>query len=117
MAYGPKQVFTCGIASGASTSSFIDLGNASFNRLAVNAVTMSTGAMITVYGCDTSTGTFFPVFERVVNTAASAYISSTIGTATSGGWCVVPAPPMRYLKFITSAVVDNGVSITVIGSD
>lgn len=117
MSYGPTQVFTAGIASGASTSSFIDLGGKSFTRLAVNAVTMSTGAMLTVYGCDTSTGTYGPVYQKVINTAASAYLSTTVGTATSGGWCVIDAPPMRYIEFIASAVVSGGVSITVIGSD
>jgi hypothetical protein len=117
MTYGPIQVFQVGIASGASTSSTIDLGGKSFNRLAVNAVTMSTGAMLTVYGSDTSTGTFNPVYQKVVNTAASAYLSLTVGTAASGGWCQIDAPPMRYIQLITSAVVSGGVSITVIGSD
>lgn len=117
MSYGPTQVFQCGIASGASTSSYIDFGTKSFERLAINAVTMSTGAMITVYGCATPTGTYYPVFQKVVNTATSAYLSMTIGTATSGGWCVIDAPPMRYLQFVTSAVVSGGVSITVVGSD
>lgn len=117
MPWGPTQVFRCGIASGASTSSYIDLGGKSFNRLAINAITMSTGAMITVYGCDTPTGVYGPVYQKVANTAASGYLSTTVGTATSGGWCVIDAPPMRYLQFITSAVVSGGVSITVIGSD
>lgn len=117
MSYGPNQVFSCGIASGASTSSFIDLGGKSFTRLSIKSVTMSTGAMITIYGCDTSTGTFGPVYEKVANTLTSAYSSLTVGTATSGGWCVVQAPAHQYLKFITSAVVSGGVSITVIGSD
>lgn len=116
MSYGPIQVFTCGIASGASTSSYIDLGK-SFRQLAINAVTMSTGAMITVYGCDSATGTYGPVYQKVFNTATSAYLSITVGTATSGGWCVIDAPPVRYIEFITSAVVSGGVSITVIGSD
>jgi hypothetical protein len=117
MAYGPTQVFYAGIASGASTSSFIDLGAKSYERLAINAVTMSTAAMITVYGCPTSGGTYGPFYEKVANTATSAYLSLTVGTATSGGWCFIKAPPVRYLKFITSAVVSGGVSITVLAQD
>ncbi len=117
MTYGPVQVFYTGIASGASTSSTIDLGGKSFNRFSVNAVTMSTGAGMTLYGCDTSTGTFGPVFQKVPSTATSAYLSITVGTLTSGGWCQIDAPPMRYIQFVTSAVVSGGVSITVIGSD
>jgi hypothetical protein len=117
MSYGPVQVFYTGIASGASTSSFIDLGGKSFNRFSVNAVTMSTAAMLTVYGCDTDTGTYGPIYQKVYSTATSAYLSTTVGTNTSGGWCVLDAPPVRYIKFVTSAVVSGGVSITVIGSD
>lgn len=116
MSNGPVQVFYTGIASGASTSSYIDLGGKGFDRLAVNAVTMSTAAMLTVYGCDTSGGTYGPMYQKVVNTAASAYLSLTVGTATSGGWCVIDAPPLRYMLLVTSAVVSGGVSITVIGS-
>jgi len=78
MSYGPTQVFTAGIASGASTSSNVDLGGKSFTRLAINAVTMSTGAMITIYGSDSATGTYYPVFEKVANTATSAYTSLTV---------------------------------------
>jgi hypothetical protein len=56
------------------------------------------------------------VYQKVVS-ATSAYLSLTVGTATSGGWCQLEAPPMRYIKFIASDVVSGGVSITVIASD
>lgn len=117
MTYGPIQVFTCGIASGASTSSQVDLGGKSFNRLAVNAVTMSTAAQLAVWGCDTLTGTFYPILERVQNTATSGYNTFVVPTGTSGAWAVFQSPPFRYIEFIASAVVSGGVSITVIGSD
>lgn len=116
MSYGPTQVFTAGIASGASTSSYIDLGGKSFSRISVNAITMSTGAMLTVYGSDSASGTYGPLFEKI-NSATSAYNSLTVGTATSGGWCQLDAPAMQYIKFVTSAVVSGGVSITVVASD
>lgn len=115
MSYGPKQVFTCGIASGASTSSAIDLGDKGFTNLALNAVTMSTGAAITVDG-STDNSTYYVVHERV-NTAPVQYQSLTVATNTSGGWAVFQAPPFRYLRFRTSAVVSGGVSITVVAQD
>ncbi len=117
MTYGPIKVFTCGIASGASTSSYIDLGGKSFGRLAVNTNSMSTTAQLAVWGCDTATGTFFPILERVQNTASSGYNTFVVPTSTSGAWAVFEAPPFRYIEFISSAVVSGGVSITVIGSD
>lgn len=111
MTYGPIQVFTAGIASGASTSSAIDKGTKTFRNMALNAVTMSTGAAITVLGSNDDS-TYYVVHERV-NTAPVQYQSLTVATTTSGGWAVTAAPPFRYLKFITSAVVSGGVSITV----
>lgn len=113
MSSGPKQVFTCNTASGASTSSYIDMGTYGFRSIAVNAVTMSTGAAITVYGCDTTGGTFYPVLERV-NTAPVQHQAMTIATTTSGGWAILDAPPHRYVQFITSAIVSGGVSYTII---
>lgn len=115
MSYGPKQVFTCGIASGASTSSSIDLGMKSYTKMGLNAVTMSTGAAITVYG-SVDDATYYTVQERV-NTATVQYATLTVATTTSGGWAQFDAPPYRYVKFTTSAVVSGGVSFTVVASD
>lgn len=116
MSFGPKQVFSVATASGASTSSYVDLGDRSFRNLAVNAVTMSTGAMITVYGAATATGTFLPVMERV-NTAPVQHQAVTIATGTSGNWAMLDCPPFRYIQFITSAVVSGGVSYTIMAQD
>ncbi len=112
---GPLQVWTCGIASGASTSSALDLGTKAYSLMAVNAVTMSTGAAVTVYGSVDAT-TYYAVQERV-NTATVQYQSVVIATTTSGGWAINAAPPFRYVRFITSAVVSGGVSFTVVCSD
>lgn len=117
MAYGPIQVFYTGIASGASTSSYIDLGGKSYARFAVNAVTMSTGAQLALWGCDTASGTYFPIRERDLNTSTSGYQTMIVPTGTSGAWAVFNPPPFRYVEFIASAVVSGGVSITVLASD
>ena len=118
MSWGPTQYWECYTASGASTSSYIDVGYRSFSRFAVRYVTMSTGALVSVYGCNTPDGTFLPINDFQPNTAtAGVYVPLTIGTNVSGGWGVFPAPPFRYLKFITSAVVSGGVSYTIQGSD
>lgn len=119
MSTGPKQVFTCQTASGASSSSYIDFGNGGFRTIALNAVTMSTGAMITLYGCDAVTAasaltaTFYPIMERV-NTAPVQHQALTAATTTSGAWPTFDAPPHRFIQFITSAVVSGGVSYTIL---
>lgn len=117
MSYGPVKVFNVGTASGASTSSFLDMGGKSYTEMAVKYTTMSTGALVSVYGCDTSTGTFQPVQVLVTTTATVAYQNLQIPTSTSGGWAVFQTPPFPYLRFVTSAVVSGGVSYTVICSD
>ena len=115
MSYGPKQVFYVGIASGASTSSSLDLGDKSYRQMATKYVTMSTGAVLTVYG-SVDGSNFYPAHERV-NTAPVQYQALTIATSTSGAWAVFAAPPFRYVKFVTDAVVSGGVSITVAVDD
>lgn len=116
MSYGPVKVFNVGIASGASTSSMLDLGK-SYTRLAVGYVTMSTGALVSVYGADSSTGTAKPIVVLVPSTATVAYQSLQIPTSTSGSWAQFDAVPFQYVQFITSAVVSDGVSFTVLAAD
>lgn len=105
-----------GTASGASTSSYIDTGGYPLSKMAVRYVTMSTGALVTVYGCDTKDGTYLPVMVGDINTAAAEFNNLTIATAVSNNWAVIDAPPHRYMQFITSAVVSGGVSFTVLCS-
>jgi hypothetical protein len=115
--FGPTQKWEAGIASGASTSSAIDLGNRYCKKLALHYVTMSTGAMVTVIGSDSLAGTYLPISAQVPGTATVAYNNITVATSVSGGWGVFDGPPHRYLKFVTSAVVSGGVSFTVLGND
>lgn len=114
MSYGPKQVFTATIASAATASTVIDLGDKSYKNWAINPSNM--GDVFTVYGSTTSTGTFAAVNERV-NTAPVQYQSLTVATSVSGSWGVIDAPPFRYVKFISAAAVTNGSTITLIAQD
>lgn len=114
MGYGPKQVFTATIASGAASSTVIDLGDKSYKNFAINPSNM--GEVFTVYGATSSTGTFSAVNERV-NTAPVQYQSLTVATNVSGSWGVIDAPPFRYVKFIAAGNVTNGSTITVIAQD
>lgn len=117
MPYGPTQKFEAGTASGASTSSYIDLGGRYFKKMAVKYVTMSTGAMVTVLGSDASDGTYTPIYAQEPGTSTVAYNALTVATGVSGGWGMFEGPPHRYIKFITSAVVSGGVSYTVLAND
>ena len=113
-AYGITQQFTAVTTSGASTSTHIDTGGRQFSKMAVHYGTMSTGAMVTVLGAVSSGATFSPIAVKVAMTATVAFNNLTIATSVSGAWAVVDAPPHRYMKFITSAVVSGGVNYTVL---
>lgn len=102
MSYGPVRKFSVVIASGASTSSQLDTGGEYLRHGALYYGTMSTGALVTVYGSDSSEGSFYPVN------------GVTIATSLSGQWGTFTPPPHRYWKFVTSAVVSGGVSFTAI---
>lgn len=119
MSYGPLQVFTGGvIASGTSTGTFIDFGLKSFTKMAVKFPSMSTAGVLTVYGCDSSSGTFRPVHERVHTSTAGQYQAMSIGTASSGSWVLIDAPPFQYVKFVSDVTVTDGsAAIVVIAQD
>lgn len=116
MSYGPVKVFSVGIASGASTSSYMDLGKSN-TRMAVKYVTMSTGCVVSVFGSESATGTYLPVFQLVPSTATVALQAVQIATGASGGWGVIEAVPFQYIQLVTTAVVSGGVSFTVLTSD
>lgn len=112
MSYGPSRaVYNVGIASGASTSSGLDLQDFGSKRLGVRFVTMSTGAALTVYGSSDGQA-YYPVHERV-NTSSVQYQPLVVATSVSGAWAVFDTPPFRYLQFVASATITNGASFTV----
>lgn len=117
MSYGPIKTYNLATASGASSSSILDLSGKSYTQMSVYYNSMSTGALVSVYACDTSGGTFRPLSQLVPTTATVAYQLLQIPTSTSGNWTTFAAPPFQYLQFITSAVVSGGVSFTVVIAD
>jgi hypothetical protein len=114
-ANGQVQKFEAGVASGASTSSYIDTGGRAFRKMAVNYVTMSTATIVEVWGSNDSAGTFKPIRVMEPGTAAAGYNTLSIATAVSGdGWAMMDAPPHRYVQFVCTGVVSGGVSFTVL---
>ncbi len=115
MKYGPRVYSSVIIASGATVSSFVDLGEDSRGYLAVRFTSASTAAELAIYGTPTVSGTggtYSQIYERV-NTAPVQYQALVVGTNTSGGWAVFNAPPFRYIQFLASALVAGGATIYV----
>lgn len=119
MSYGPKQVFSGGvIASATSTGTWIDFGTKAFSKMAVKFPSMSTAGVLTIYGCETSTGTFQPIKERVPNTTSVQYQNLSIATAVSGSWAIIEALPLQFIKFVSDVTVTDGSgAITVVAQD
>jgi hypothetical protein len=100
MAFGPKQVFTATITSGASNSTVIDFGNAGHRNWVIKPSNM--GDVFTVYGAALTTDTYRPA------------TSFTVATAMSNAWSLMDALPFRYIKFNCPTNVSDGSTITVI---
>ncbi len=107
---------TIAIASAASTSSALDLGGAGWSRLAVGYVTFSTGAALAVQG--SADGSTYKNVHTLLASSAAQYQPLAVATSVSGtGYAVFATPPFRYIRFLASAVIDDGGSITVYGAD
>lgn len=111
--YGPRKTATLTVASAATVSAVFELGDHKFSKMAVKTTSMSTNAELTILGCDTVSGTYTPILERV-NTAPVQYQTITIATTTSGNWLVCDVPPMNYMQFLASATVTGGGSVVVV---
>lgn len=114
MSYGPTQVFSTAVASGASTAYF-DLGGKSYKNMAVFTQSMTTNGVWTLYGSPDG-ATYKQVWERV-NTATCQHQAQTIATATSGSWVMFAATPFRYIAFACDATVTGGGTIKLAVDD
>lgn len=115
MAYGQHQI-NVAIASGASTSSYADLG-AHKKDVFVYVGTMSTAAALTVQDSPDGGTTFYNkfVFANSATTQANpVVIASGVGT---GGGMIKLDGGARCVRFIASAVVSGGVTFKVVGND
>jgi hypothetical protein len=115
MAYGPYQV-DVNIASGASTSSDVDLKYQRGN-IYVYVSTMSTAAALTVQDSPNSGATFYNKFVMANSSTTQAnpvIIGSALGT---NGGVVRLEGGGRYLRFLASAVVSGGVGFKVMAYD
>lgn len=75
---------------------------------------MATSAVLTVFGSDSSTGTFSAIAVQTKNTAAAVYNNITISTAASGNWAVFDMVPLQYIKLAGATTITDGGNITVV---
>jgi len=118
MGHGAQSVYSVSIASGASTSSGINLAR-SWDNMCVEVSTMSTAAVINIFHSNDGGSTYYQLFAPTVNT--STVTANAVAIATSvgsgGGVIVLPFAGVKYIQFRTTSVVSGGVNIKVVGGD
>jgi len=109
MSFGPYVVFSDSVASGASTSSGVDLKKA-WQSVALQVGTMSTAASMSLQNSVDGGLTFYNVYIPQQNTATSGYfpLSVASGVGTNGGFVVLNAP-LSYPRVVCTGVVSGGV--------
>jgi hypothetical protein len=115
---GVISVFSAQIASGASTSTGINLARG-WPNIAVQVSTMSTATVVNLYNSTDSGSTYYQVMTPVVNTTTVGVnaLSIATGVATGGGLVQLPVYGLSYIQFRTTAVVSGGVNFKIICSD
>ena len=115
MAYGQYGI-NVNIASGASTSSNIDLLYYR-NTVFVYVGTMSTAAAITVQGSPDGGTTFYNkfIFANSATTQANQVVIAS-GVGTNGGQIQLEGGG-RFMRLITSAVVSGGVTFKILANE
>ena len=114
-----RQVFSVVIASGASTSTDVDLGGRGWMKVAVQLPTMSTGVAISVQNSIDAGSTFYNVFHPSVNSttvATNKYVISAL-VGDNGGVVGIPADGLMRVRLVGGAVVSGGVAAKIICTD
>jgi len=112
------SVFASTLASGAASSTGVDLGTG-WQNINVQVPTMSTAAAITLFNSSDGGTNYYQVFIPNVNTSTVAAPAFTIasGVGANGGMVPLPLGGLNKIKFVTSDVVSGGVAFKIICSN
>lgn len=102
----PVSTYTVSMASAATFSSAVDLGNG-WNRVSLIIPTMPSGADIYLLGSDTISGTYRRVFHGP-NTNSAVVAGYFVTSAVTN--CILPLTnwPLQFCKVeLSSATADN----------
>lgn len=119
MSYGPPKLVTVVIASGASTSSDVNLGRA-YSRLGVQIGTMSTGVNVQIqHSVDNGTTWKYAFHPPIASsTVGTPQFIISAGVGSGGGYVLFPnGTTLEHIRFVGTGVVSGGVSFVVVASD
>lgn len=96
MGYTPSSKFEVSLASGATLSTFVDLGRG-WNHLSVVIPTMTSGTNVFFQGAGDSSDTFRRIYHPIANGDNTPDVMSVDSSVTN---CIVPLEfiSCRYLK-------------------
>lgn len=119
MSYGTFKVYpVVSVASGASTSSDLNLGGRAWSRVGVRIGTMSTGMQVMVQNSVNEGSSYYYVYNRPINSATVACATFSIVAIANGGYVTLPNDtPLAHIRFVLTGVVSGGVSFAVVCSD
>lgn len=112
MGHGACTKFDVTIASGASTSSEIDLGRA-WRRVFLDPT--GAGGECRFQAAVAAGGTFRMIQWSAANSGTAG--TATVGSALSGSLVEVPLGGLRHVKVFVTGTVANGVTLKLYGSD
>lgn len=111
-------IFRCVIASGASTSSGIDLTK-DWQNVSLRVGTMSTGVNIALQNSDDGGVTYYYAFHPPINSATVVCNTFLVSAGVGSGGGIVPLPEhgLNYIRVVGTGVISGGCSFAIICSE
>lgn len=116
MAHGLNQSFDVVIASGASTSSEVNMGRG-YSRVFVDIT--GAGGAVSFQGAPVVLGAAgtYQFVRYPVASGMSAPQTATVASSLSGALVEVPLAGLQFVKIVATGTVANGATLKIIGSD
>lgn len=115
MSYGPIAVYTVTMASGATSTSELDLAR-SWKTAWLVVPSMASNTQMGIKAATEAGGTYRSVYHPQINSSTVSVNSFAIASSTTSA--MVPIPNgFRFIKIHTTATCDSGETFKVICSD
>lgn len=115
MSHGAYAAYSKSVASGATSTSAIDLQKA-WNNVYLAIQSMTSNSQLHIQASDSETGTFRRVTHPLINSSTVALNTLTILSSVTSA--IVPLPTgLRFMKIEQTATADSGQAYTILCGD
>jgi hypothetical protein len=111
-----KSVFPDVIASGASTSSGVNLLTG-YRNIQLQVPTFSTAAQLALQNSIDGGTTFYNVYQFLNSSTVGANAFNIVSAVAAGGGVIRLPDGLNHIRLVATGTVGNGVSFKVICSD